>query len=212
MQPLRKVFKMTVVGKILADSGATFVHAHYDLMLKAAKESLAFQASQEDPCLAQIQFLDDGDSPIVLSVDTNDFSYAVNQGKKGREALKTFKESLAESYLEPFEVLEVRKNHWIKLKAEYSNIIFQINIEKSTENLEPMEWIIGRIVRFEKNPYLMQDWQKVPFRGRKGLKAFMVSNLGEADQTSAWFLANKMWLKKNGKALLDQVQALKSPV
>jgi hypothetical protein len=202
---------MTVVGKILPDSGATFVHVHYDLMLKAAKEKLAF-VSTEDPCLAQIQFLDDGDTPFVLSVDTNDFAYALNQGKKGREALKAFKESLAESYLEPFEVLEVRKNHWIKLKAEYSNIIFQINIEKSTENLEPMEWIIGRIVRFDKNPFLMQDWQKVPFRGRKALKTFMTASVGETDQTNAWFLANKMWLKKNGQALLEQVQALKSSV
>jgi hypothetical protein len=198
---------MTVVKKLpLPSSGAPWIHAHYDLLLAQAVQDLNFSedgSAQEK----QIRFLDDGDSPVVLSVDTSHFAYVASQGKKGRDALKSFKDSLADSYLEPFEVLEVRRGHWVKLKAMYSNIIFQINSEESTDQLEPMEWIIGRIVRFEKNPYLMENWFKVSFKNRKALKTYLTEQLGEVQNDAAWFTTNKMWLKKNASALIQKIES-----
>jgi hypothetical protein len=199
---------MTAVKKLpLPSSGAPWIHAHYDLLLAQAAQDLSF-ATEGSAQEQQIRFLDDGESPMVLSVDTSHFAYVSSQGKKGRDALKAFKDSLADSYLEPFEVLEVRKGHWIKLKAMYSNIIFQINSEESTDQLEPMEWMIGRIVRFEKNPYLMENWLKISFKHRKSLKTYLTEQLGEAQNDSAWFISNKMWFKKNAAQLLTKIKEL----
>ena len=114
--------------------------------------------------------------------------------RRDRRLFSQLKLSLSQSVFEPLEILEVLRGSGFKVKGCFSDRIFQINQPNDTSELEPMEWIYGRVIVFGRRCYLLEGWEKINFRGRKALKAEVLAYLGE-DHLSLRSLRNQAsWL------------------
>lgn len=91
--------------------------------------------------------------------------------RRDRRLQTQLKLSLSQSVLEPFEVIEVLRGSGLKIRSVLNGRTLQINQPDDAARLEPMEWIYGRVVIFEKRAYLLDGWEKIGFRRRKALRA-----------------------------------------
>ncbi len=127
-------------------------------------------------------------SKILKTVDLN------TSNRRDRRLYSQLKLSLSQSTLEPFEVLEVLRGSGFKVKGCFTGRVFQINQAHDAAQLEPMEWLYGRVVIFGRRAYLLQGWEKVAFRSRKALKKEVLAQLGEETATPAWLRTQASWL------------------
>lgn len=127
-------------------------------------------------------------SKILKTVDLN------TSNRRDRRLYSQLKLSLSQSTLEPFEVLEVLRGSGFKVKGCFTGRVFQINQAHDAAQLEPMEWLYGRVVIFGRRAYLLQGWEKVAFRSRKALKKEVLVQLGEETATPAWLRTQASWL------------------
>ena len=91
------------------------------------------------------------------------------QGKKGREQIGFLKHAFQSSVVEPFEVIEVRRGFDLKIQGQVSGKTYTIAQPDDAEKLEPMEWVMGRVLIFQKRAYLLPEWSKIPFKKRRWL-------------------------------------------
>ena len=94
-----------------------------------------------------------------------------------RELLGELSESLKTSHLEPVEVTEVRRGYGVRLRGCFTHVSSHIEQPEDAELLEPMEWVIGRLISFKGKSYLLPAWEKLPFRSRKTLTRSVYSHL-----------------------------------
>jgi hypothetical protein len=127
-------------------------------------------------------------SKVLKTVDLN------TSNRRDRRLYSQLKLSLSQSTLEPFEVLEVLRGSGFKVKGCFTGRVFQINQAHDAAQLEPMEWLYGRVVIFGRRAYLLQGWEKVAFRSRKALKKEVLAQLGEETATPAWLRTQASWL------------------
>jgi hypothetical protein len=104
--------------------------------------------------------------------------------RRDRRLYTQLKLSLSQSVFEPFEVSEVLRGSGFKLKSVLNGRTVQINQSDDAEVLEPMEWLYGRVVIFEKRAYLLEGWEKVGFRRRKALRAAAKDMLSLSDDVA----------------------------
>lgn len=177
-----------VVAEV-AKIGPQWVERHISALLQGATE--------EPLALAQCEIFDHEER--LKSAD----SYA--KDKREREMLDSLKLSLSQSAVEPFEVTEVRRGYGVSVRGALSGRRFYVDSAEVASDLEPMEWLVGRVVVFGQKAYLLEDWHKVPFRKRKQLKAAIMSSydavesVGEADE----HLVPTAWLKERGSWILS---------
>jgi len=124
-------------------------------------------ASEDRPVLAQCEIFD--------HQERLDQAGSEGKDKRERELLENLKLGLSQSALEPFEVTEVRRGYGLSLKGALSGRRFYVDSAEVAERLEPMEWLLGRVVLFGQRAYLLNDWSKVPFRRRKQLRAALLA-------------------------------------
>jgi len=103
-------------------------------------------------------------SPVLHSVKLS------ASNRRDRRLYTQLKLSLSLSIFEPFEVSEVLRGSGFKLRSVLNGRTLQINQSDDAELLEPMEWLYGRVVIFEKRAYLLEGWEKVGFKRRKALR------------------------------------------
>jgi hypothetical protein len=89
--------------------------------------------------------------------------------------------SLSQSVFEPLEVTEVLRGSGFKVRGVLSGRVTQINQATDAARVEPMEWIFGRVLIFERRAYLLEGWGKLPFKKRKPLRAELRASLDLGD-------------------------------
>ena len=102
---------------------------------------------------------------------------ALAKNRVERELFDEFLESLKKSHLEPIEVTEVRRGYGVRLRGCFTRVSVHIEQLEDAELLEPMEWLIGRLISFRGKSYLLPAWEKIPFRKRKMLRSSIYSYL-----------------------------------
>ena len=127
-------------------------------------------------------------SQVLKNVNLN------TTNRRDRRLFSQLKLSLSQSTFEPFEVLEVLRGSGFKIKGCFSGQSFQINQAHDAASLEPMEWLYGRVIVFGRRAYLLQGWEKLPFRNRKALRKDISSHLAEDTASPAWLQKQASWL------------------
>lgn len=179
-----------VVAEV-AKIGPQWVERHLSALLRGATE--------EPLTLAHCEIFDDEERLASAESSTKD--------KRERDMLESLKLSLSQSALEPFEVTEVRRAYGVSLRGALSGRRFYIDSPEVAEGLEPMEWLIGRVIVFGQKAYLLEDWRKVPFRRRKQLKGALMSAYEPEAPTEEGAppsdLVPTAWLKARGAWILS---------
>ncbi len=139
------------------------------------------------------------------------------------DRLKALFEVLPESVASVLEVKEVKRLKGVRLLDRLTGEEPFVSDLSLVSLLEPMEMIIGRLVRFEKKNVLLPDFEKIRFRGRKAAlsrcESLMAEALGTppefpevsegdeeakqavAEQKKAWLETQRAWLKQNAAHL-----------
>ena len=196
--------------------GPQWVHRHVNKLLHLA----GYQAESDmDLTTQMIHILDQA------SVGNYADCMLESKSKKEREIFQSLHLALGQSIVEPLEILEVKRGYSIKVKGYFTHKVVVIEQSEDAELLEPMEWILGRVVTFAKKSYLLADWKKVPFRQRKNLRRLIQAQIaleaGEIDlekneheeeaTTQSTSLKNQVaidsiWFKQNAIQVLQQYQ------
>jgi hypothetical protein len=124
---------------------------------------------------ALIEICDAHEGSLVDSIDLP------AQGKKGREQITLLRTAFQSSIVEPFEVIEMRRGFDFKIQGKISGKTYLIAQPEEAHYLEPMEWIIGRVLLFQNRAYLLNEWSKLPFKKRKWLKSLIQERWQESD-------------------------------
>lgn len=114
--------------------------------------------------------------------------------RRDRRLFSQLKLSLSQSIFEPYEVLEVLRGSGFKVKGCFSGRILQINQAQDATELEPMEWIYGRVLIFGRRAYLLEGWEKLKFRSRKALKAEVAQQANDEKVDLNWLRKQASWL------------------
>lgn len=120
--------------------------------------------------------------------------------RRDKKLSTQIKLSLSQSVFEPFMILEVLRGSGFKVKGAFSGRVYQVNQAEDAARLEPMEWIYGRPIIFGRRAYLLEGWEKVPFKGRKRLKADVLEKLGSEEVTLSWLREHSEWLLERCRA------------
>ena len=100
-----------------------------------------------------------------------------SKSKKEKEVFESLHLSVGLSIIEPLEVLEVKRGYSLKVKGCFTHKVSTIEQIEDAAELEPMEWILGRVITFAKKSYLLPDWKKIPFRQRKNLRRLIEAHV-----------------------------------
>ena len=130
-------------------------------------------------------------SQVLKTVNLN------TSNRRDRRLFSQLKLSLSQSTFEPFEVLEVLRGSGFKVRGCFSDRSFQINQAHDAALLEPMEWLYGRVIIFGRRAYLLQGWEKLPYRNRKALRKDVLAHLTEDTASPAWLRSQASWLLKS---------------
>ena len=147
--------------------GPQWVQRHLTALFKSAQEKGS--SFDERPLYAQTELFD-------LEVGLAD-SELLSKDKKQRELFSNLKQSLSQSALEPFEVIEIRRGYGLKLKGVCSGRTLNVDQPEDAEHLEPMQWIYGRVAIFGRKAYLLEGWLQLPFKRRKPLRRRLIAHL-----------------------------------
>jgi len=150
--------------------GPQWVQRHLTDLFKSAQEKGS--SFDERPLYAQTELLD---LEVGLSA-----SELLSKDKKQRELFSNLKQSLSQSALEPFEIIEIRRGYGLKLKGVCSGRILNVDQPEDAELLEPMQWIFGRVAIFGRKAYLLEGWLQIPFKRRKPLRRRLIAHLESA--------------------------------
>jgi len=142
----------------VAKIGPQWFFRHVDALLSgAAGDALARQA----------QVFDHDESLAAAASPT--------KSKRDRDLLERLKLSLKQSVLEPHEVIAVRRGYGVSLRGALTGRTFYVELPEVAAELEPLQWVVGRVVVFARRAYLLDGWQVVPFKRRKALRAALLS-------------------------------------
>jgi hypothetical protein len=108
-----------------------------------------------------------------------------SKSKKEKEIFQSLHLSVGLSIIEPLEVLEVKRGYNLKVRGCFTHKVSTIEQIEDAAELEPMEWILGRVIVFAKKSYLLPDWKKIPFRQRKNLRRLIEAHVQTHPVSSA---------------------------
>ncbi len=114
--------------------------------------------------------------------------------RRDRKLSSQIKLSLSQSIFEPFVILEVLRGSGFKVQGCFSGKVYQINQADDAAHLEPMEWIYGRLIIFGRRAYLLEGWEKIPFKRRKALKGKVLERSEDESPTLSWLHEHSEWL------------------
>lgn len=150
----------------VASVGSTWINQHVSLLIQNARHT--FKTPLSDSLQkALIEICDVQGISTIESIDLP------AQGKKGRQQVALLREALQLSLVEPFEVIEVRRGFDLKVHGKVSGKTYVIAQPEDAQLLEPMEWILGRVLLFQNRAYLLDQWTKFPFKKRRWLKSLI---------------------------------------
>jgi hypothetical protein len=142
----------------VAKIGPQWFFRHVDALLSgAAGDALARQA----------QVFDHDEALAAAASPT--------KSKRDRDLLERLKLSLKQSVLEPHEVIAVRRGYGVSLRGALTGRTFYVELPEVAAELEPLQWVVGRVVVFARRAYLLDGWRVVPFKRRKALRASILS-------------------------------------
>ena len=183
-----------VVAEV-AKIGPQWVDRHIAALLSGAAERTAL--------LAQCEVFDDEER--LASAES------VTKDKRERDMLDSLKLSLSQSAVEPLEVTEVRRGYGLSLRGALTGRRFYVDSAEVAGELEPMEWLIGRVIVFGQKAYLLEDWRRVPFRRRKQLRAALLSDYQpEGESPEGETQVPTTWLKERGPWVISTHQEVTS--
>lgn len=161
--------------------------------------ALLGERSEDEEALAQCALFDDAERLEGAELNGKD--------RRERELLDNFKLGLAQSVVEPLEVTDVHRGYGIGFKGALTGRRFYVNSLEVAEKLEPMEWVVGRVVVFGKQAYLLDGWERVPFRRRKQLRAALLnahtSPDSSPDASTESEHVEASWLKERGAWIVN---------
>ncbi len=139
-----------------------------------------FEAAPEDPFadpgFAQHALYDLGDPPAITEASADD------------EHKTKLREALAASYPSLLECVENKPGKGVRLKDRLVGRELWIGATTLSEQIEPLEVVLGRMFEASDRKVLHDGWEKVGFRGRKAairdLEAAMES-VGGAEEPEA---------------------------
>ena len=120
--------------------------------------------------------------------------------RRDKKLSSQIKLSLSQSVFEPFAVQEVLRGSGFKVKGCFSGRVYQINQAEDAERLEPMEWFFGRPLVFGRRVYLLEGWEKLPFKRRKALRVEVTDKLGAEEASLSWLREHSDWLLERCRA------------
>ena len=171
-QKYKKCHGSSTYNQVVADVakvGPQWVSQRVERLLSSSKEERARAR--------HIELFDDADRLAQLELSTKD--------KRERELIDNLKLGLGQSVVEPFEVTEVHRGYGLGLRGALTGRRFYLDNPEVAELFEPLEWLVGRVFVFGKRAYLLDEWERVPFRRRKQLKADLLSAYQTAEGASA---------------------------
>ena len=158
--------------------GNQWVQRHLDTLFELAQGEL-----NPSRLIAYTQLIDEGDGEHLDQTMAKLSGLAKTRAE--RELLSELSDSLKISHLEPVEVTEVRRGYGVRVRGCFTHISSYVEQPEDAGLLEPMEWIIARLISFKGKSYLLPAWEKVPFRKRKTLKRAVYAYLEtHPDETS----------------------------
>lgn len=126
------------------------------------------------------------------------------QAAAQRNALR---QTLAGSFVTLHEVIECKRGRGVRFRDRLTGLERFVRDEALSEQLDPMEVIIGRVILFSKTAILLPNWRKVPFRQRKGIIAGVEGQITEAGLAQDDAAGRARWLKANPTAVLGPVRS-----
>lgn len=154
----------------------------------------------------------------VVLYDLHTASGAVIEGalrSDDEEDRRTLARVLASSVQSIFEVTECKRGKGVRLQDRFTGRSYFVAEPALSAQLEPLEYVIGRMLVLNQNPVLLTSWEKIDFRGRKKLVETLRAEGQEAGvvpgaetETQAW----QSWLKANAAQILQRTRAARPAV
>lgn len=124
---------------------------------------------------------------------------------------RTLVDALAATVVSLHEVIECKRGKGVRLVDRITGQNRFVSDAALSEQLEPMEVVLGRVISLNQTSILLGGWEKVYFRGRK--KAITdVCAQAEAAGVPDDVLARTAWLKANGAAVIARSRAAQPAV
>ena len=125
------------------------------------------------------------------------------------DARENIRSELLKSHLSILEVKEVKRGEGLGLQDLLTGTEVYIHDPELAASLEPMEYLLGRVLRFPDRPLLLASFEKLRFHGRKAataaVQAHVVREGLELDETCA------EWLSKNALVVTRLARAAAAP-
>jgi hypothetical protein len=195
-------------SRSLCSTASTRAKAHADL---PAIEARFFDGAApadpfaDDAFLHHVVFdlpLDDG-APLIATA-TPEVLPGVEAEAEDR--LGDLRKVLAGTHASLLEVADVRRGRGLRLTDRLTGLDAWIADEELSERLDPLEVLVGRVLRFQNGNALLDGWSKVRFRGRKqaiaGVREAMTA-AGLADEDVA---ARVAWLRSEAPVVYRHVR------
>ncbi|MBU0553646.1 SEC-C domain-containing protein [Myxococcota bacterium] len=114
---------------------------------------------------------------------------------------------LASSAVSLLEVMECKRQRGLRLQDHLTGEVMFVADAELAAILDPMEVILGRLVRFEEKPTLLDGWEKVPFRRRKRLIADLIAERDASLDAEATLDEKQAWLKRAAPSIYRRARA-----
>jgi hypothetical protein len=118
---------------------------------------------------------------------------------------------LAESHVSLQEVVEVKRGRGLRLKDALLGTESWVADPETAEKLEPMEVVLGRVIKFEDRPVLLNGWEKIGFRGRKTAMSELAAQLEEDLGADAEAADRVIWLRREAPRVIARGRASAVP-
>ncbi|MEZ4431521.1 MAG: SEC-C metal-binding domain-containing protein [bacterium] len=126
-------------------------------------------------------------------------------GEPGR--VEALRDALARSWLSLHEVTACKRGRGIRLVDRLTGRSRFIEDPALADQLEPLEVVLGRVVILDKQPMLLDGWEKLYFRGRKAalrdVDAMLTGDGFEADDSDGRIL----WLRREAARVAERARA-----
>lgn len=114
--------------------------------------------------------------------------------------------ALAGSHASLHEVTECKLGRGVRLKDHLTEAERWIADPALSERLQPLEVVFGRVVAIDKQPVLLEGFEKVAFRGRKKAITDLKARIAEADLPADESGVHARWLRAHAPTLARRVR------
>ena len=121
--------------------------------------------------------------------------------------IEALKDALGKTHLSALEVVACRRSKSITFKDRLTGASTTVPDAKLSEELDPMEVVIGRIAQWQNQNILLPGWERVYFRGRKAAirdleKQMLELELPEDDEE-----IRTVWLRREANSVVRRLRS-----